>query len=381
MTERTRPVSLLRSLGEVTFAVISVALARAGWGGKAIIWASMARPIVRVIGLSMVTPLREWLSPCRLSWQRTRDMFIFGWPISVASICDFGSRRWDNALIGGRFGEGAAGIYNYAYNLADIPATQIGETIGDVLVPSFAEMDSNERRNRALLLSMRMLILIVAPLAMGLAVIAPTLVKTLFDERWQGVGPMLIVLAVLSVVRPIGWIGASYLQVRNKTRAIMVLEITKPISLLGLIYLFQNLDKVAAFAGLPGLAHALSLDHRLELLACGAVGLTFTLNSLGFFWTIKNLDSVSLRAQILPLLPPVVACIPMVLAVLAVRHGMGGMVLPNVLRLALETLVGAIIFLPSALILAPRSSRELINLLKQALLRRRTKVAEEPSSS
>src|SRR5262249_54452961 len=161
------------------------------------------------------TPLREWFTPCKLSWQRTRDMFVFGWPISIAAICDVGSRRWDNALISHRFGAGTAGIYNYAYNLADIPATQIGETIGDVLAPAFAEMASNERRKRGLLLAMRMLILLVAPMALGLAAIAPTLVKTLFDARWQPVAPMLVVLSILSVARPIGWIGASYLQVRN----------------------------------------------------------------------------------------------------------------------------------------------------------------------
>jgi gas vesicle protein len=44
-------------------------------------------------------------------------------------------------------------------------------------------------------------------------------------------------------------------------------------------------------------------------------------------------------------------------------------------------LTGAIVFVPSALILAPSSSKEFINLLKQALQRRRKKVAEEPTPS
>ena len=70
---RFREVSLLRSLGEIVYAVVSVGLAmkwkKQEYAGDAIIWASMARPIIRVIGLSIVTPLREWFTPCRLTWQ------------------------------------------------------------------------------------------------------------------------------------------------------------------------------------------------------------------------------------------------------------------------------------------------------------------------
>src|SRR6185503_4084941 len=106
----------------------------AGLGGAALIWAAIARSVVRVASLSVTTPRRAWLEPCRITWKRTRELFAFGLPMSVATLMSFGSRRWDNILIGRHFGPSVAGLYNQAYNLADIPATQIGETIGDVLV-------------------------------------------------------------------------------------------------------------------------------------------------------------------------------------------------------------------------------------------------------
>ncbi len=347
---RFREVGLLRSLGEIAYAVVTVALAWAGWGAAAVVWGSIVRSAVRLVSLSLITPRREWLSPSRITLARTRELFAFGLPMSVGALAGFGSRRWDNLVFSGLFGEGTAGLYNLAYNLADIPATQIGETIGDVLVPSFAQMDSETRRRAALLRSMRLLILIVAPLALGLGVIAPTLTRALFDPRWAEVAPMLTLLSALSVVRPIGWIGASYLQVKDRPREIMWLEITKTCGLLAAIALLGRLG---------------------PLWACAAVGLAFAVGSFGYFWVIRRIDGLTLREQILPLLPPVLACAPMVLAVIAARRGLsalGGA--PDAVGLAAELLAGALVFIPSALVLAPAASRDLLALLRTALPRR-----------
>jgi lipopolysaccharide exporter len=347
---RFRDVGLLRSLGEVAYAVVTVALAWAGWGASAVVWGSIVRSGVRLVSLSAITPRREWLSPSRLTLARTRELFAFGLPMSVAGVASFGSRRWDNLIFSSLFGEAAAGLYNLAYNLADIPATQIGETIGDVLVPSFAQMDSEERKSAALLRSMRLLILIVAPLALGLGTIAPTLTQTLFDPRWAEVAPMLTLLSALSVVRPIAWIGASYLQVQDRPRAIMLLEITKT----------------------AGLMVAIALLGRLgPLWACAAVGIAFALSSFGYFWVIRGTDGLTLREQILPLVPPLLACAPMVLAILAVRRGIVTLrITSGAVALLAELLAGALIFVPSALLLAPSASRDLLGLLRTALPRR-----------
>lgn len=347
---RFREVGLLRSLGEVAYAVVTVALAWRGWGAAAVVWGSMVRSAVRLVSLSLITPRREWLTPSRITLARTRELFAFGLPMSVGALAGFGSRRWDNLIFSGLFGEATAGLYNLAYNLADIPATQIGETIGDVLVPSFAQMDSETRRRAALLRSMRLLILIVAPLALGLGAIAPTLTRALFDPRWAEVAPMLTLLSALSVVRPIGWIGASYLQVKNQPGAIMWLEVTKTAGLLAAIALLGRLG---------------------PLWACAAVGIAFALGSFGYFWVIRRIDGLTLREQILPLLPPVLACAPMVVAVIAARRGivaLGGA--SSAVGLAAELLAGAVVFVPAALLIAPAASRDLLALLRTALSRR-----------
>ncbi len=346
---RFRLVGINRSLGEATYAGVTVALAAAGLGGAAVVIGTFARACVRLVFLCATTDRRAWLEPCRITWARTRELFSFGLPMSMAAFAGFGARRWDNLVFSSLFGPGAAGIYNLAYNLADIPATQIGETIGDVLVPTFAQLRAQDR-SRALVRAMTLLVLIVAPLAVGLGVIAPTLVATFFDARWAMVAPMLMVLSGLSVLRPIGWIGSSYLQVLDRPRIIMVLEILKT----------------------GGLLLAIATVGRLGVLwACAAVGVAFGASAVGYLVAIRRIDGTSMRKTALPLLPPIVACVPMALAVVGVRHLLvAAGVHPGALMLVVETLVGGIVFIPSALVIAKGPARDLIGLVKTSLARR-----------
>jgi PST family polysaccharide transporter len=287
-----------------------------------------------------------------------KDFMRFGVPLTVASLSEFGSRRWDNLLMGKLFGPAIAGMYNFAYNIADIPASQIGESIGDVLVPSFAEMD-RERRKAALLRAMTTVTLVVSPLALGLGAVAPTLVTTVFSANWQPMWPMLAILSVLSVVRPVAWIVAPYLQVYDRPGTMMRLEVSKTALLL---------------ASLVALGLAFG-----PLAACAAPGVAFGFNALANLWVVQKMEKVRVGSMLFPLLPPVFACAPMVGAVIGVRHALGAFgPVPHAVGLAAEIVVGAAAFVGAALLIARAASRDFIDLLRGARRRGNTKVG--PSS-
>ena len=207
---RFRVVGVCRTAGELSYTVASVALAALGCGGMSIVVANVLRSAVRLATMCASVPRASWLAPSRLSMSTVRDMLRFGLPMSVGNAAGFASRRVDNAIVSGLFGADVVGAYNLAYNVADVPAVQVGEQIGDVLFPSFANMDG-PRRRAALLRSTGLLALVTFPLAVGLGAIAPTTVETLLRPEWHDVAPMLAVLSVLSVVRPVGWTISSFL--------------------------------------------------------------------------------------------------------------------------------------------------------------------------
>ncbi len=384
-----RRVGVLRALGELVYTSVSLGLAAraAGTpfgGGMALVYGTLARAAVRLVALGVVTALATWWRPTRITWARTREFFQFGLPMWIVTLAGFGASKFDNFVFSHHFGPHNAGYYNLAYNFADLPASLVSEQVGDVLVPSFAHMKNDDERRHALLLSLRMLTLICAPLCAGLAMVAPTLVKLTFtDDYVEGVYRILRVLTMFGIARTIVWIGNSYLQVRNQQRVIMVLETARMVGIVVFMHAFVLMGR--SVSGRP-YAH---------LWACASVLVVFSLSAFSYMVYIRKLDGISLVNQILPLLPPILACVPMVLAIYGERHLMLRLgVFPTPLdthsnlerlmvfgpRLVVEILVGAVAFVPSALVVAPSASREFIAVVRDALARRRQQATVEAAA-
>ncbi len=343
---RFRAVSGVRTAADLAHSVVCVSLAALGWGGAAIVMGNVARSAVRATCFFVAVKLRDWLEPSRLSLEVTRKLFAFGVPMSLGALCSFASRRWDNLLVSRFFGPGPTGLYNLAYNLADVPAIQVGEQIGDVLLPSFARIELS-RRPAALVRSMAMLALIVFPLAIGLGAVAPTLVATVFDTRWRPLAPMLVLLSALSVTRPIGWTVESYLQAREMPKLILGLEAFKVVALVVFI---------------------VTLGRISPLWTCAAVGVAFAAHALASLWMVRRTDGLPLSISLGALWPALVASVPMVAAVLGARHALlGAGIVKPLACLSVEVLAGAFGYVLGAFIVAPRSSRELVTRVVDAM--------------
>jgi lipopolysaccharide exporter len=336
---RFRAVSGARTVGDLAHSLVCVWLAAIGWGGTAIVMGNVARSFIRTACFILPVKVRDWLEPSRLSLEVTRTLFAFGVPMSLGSFCAFASRRWDNLFVSRFFGPGPTGMYNLAYNLADVPAIQVGEQIGDVLLPSFARLESAQRP-AALVRSMAMLALVVFPLAIGLGAVAPTLVAAVFDARWRPLAPMLVLLSALSVARPIGWTVESYLQARGRPRLILGLEAFKVLALVLLIVTVGRLS---------------------PLWICGAVGVAFAAHALACLWVVRRIDGLPLLRSLGSLWPALVASAPMVGAVLIARQALlvSGIVKPFVC-LSVEVLAGALGYVLGALVVARGTFHELI---------------------
>jgi lipopolysaccharide exporter len=340
-------LGVTRTAGDLAHTAVSIGSAALGLGALAIVLGNLARSSVRLVVYVCSVDRRDWLQGSPLTRVESRELLAFGVPMSLGALCEFATRRWDNLLVSHLFGPGPTGMYNLAYNLADVPAIQVGEQIGDVLLPSFARMNA-ERRPDAFVRSLALLALVVFPLAVGLGVVAPTLVATIFDPRWREIGPMLVLLSALSVARPVGWTVASYLQARQLPRSILKLEAFKLALLVACI---------------------LTIGRQSPLWTCAAVGVAFGGHALASLWVVQKSDHISLGRTLGALLPALGACAVMAAAVLLVRGGLlsSAEPFPPALRLAIEALTGAVVYVACAFLLARRASRELVEKVRVAL--------------
>jgi len=334
--------------GEVTYTVVALTLAAGGHGGWSIVIANIVQSVVMVTVLIRAAGFASWATPSKLRWARFKDMLRFGLPLGVQGIAHGASRYWDNLTISHFFGPGPTGAYNMAYNLADIPAIQVGEQIALVLMPSMAELPP-ERRARALERSSAMLSLIIFPLAVGLGLIGYPLIALLLPANdWQQVAPLLTVLACLSVFRPITWVLSAYLEAESKTNRLMFLELGK----IGLL-----------IGGIVAL-------HRYGVtVASGAVGIAFGATAVAGVLLVMR-EGPSPRRMVAGFVQPLAACGVMAAAVLAVHRALVtvGLDHPAVLLVTMIA-TGAVAYMAAALVLCRATSRDLLELMGKALRR------------
>jgi PST family polysaccharide transporter len=336
-------LSLARALGELTYTGVSVTVAAHGGGAMAIAWGSLARSAFRLVAVVPAVDIREWLEPHRLRLATFLRIVGHGMNVSVASIATFGMRRWDNLLISRFFGAGVMGAYNYAYNLADTPASAVGDQMSDVIAASFPHVDQR-RRAEALVRSCTMVSMIMFPLSIGLAAVAPTVVDTFFDTKWSNVAAMLMSLSALSVARPLGSILASYFYASRRPSVVLWLE----------------------WASLAGVVAVISTLGRVGInWACVCVGVVFVLRTLAGMWMVHRQDGVLMSEFLLPMTRPLAACLAMAAGVSAARLALVGLTPPN--RLLVEIAVGATIYVGGALLVAPSSCDELLRTVRSAL--------------
>lgn len=374
---RFRAASVIRGAAEIAYGVVSLGLAVAGTrldfkiagvafvfgGGYAIVWGGLARVLVRLIGGLGATKVRDWFALVRPDKRDTREMFAFGVPVTIASLGSLGARRFDNFMMGSLYGPAAVGIYNFAYNLADVPPSIVGEALGDVLAPSLTKLAPADRP-RELIRWIGFSALACFPLGIGLSAVARSL-SWMFNDHWSSAMPMIVLLGSLSLTRPVLGTVFSYLQVEGKTRALMFLEWSKALGVPAAIYAGGHLVR----------AYFPAFDEQYgPLLGCALVGVIFVLNMLSYQFIAAKVSNLPVRLFLTPLIRPLLSCVPMVAAVLTVRFIIGSHITSRpmlVLRLVCEILAGAFVFAISAWLIARKLLREIVDLLRAMLKKRR----------
>lgn len=345
---RFRELAIASGAGELVFSMLAVGLAAGTTlGGQSIVVGNIAQSAVTT-GLILHATGFGWLRRTPWRWARVREILRFGLPLGFAQLFNFATRYWDNLAFSGFFGTRIVGFYNMAYNLADIPAVQVGEQMSGVLLPAMSGLEP-AARNAAVVRSTGLMALAVFPLAVGLGVVSRTLIAVLLNQEWQGVAPLLTVLSVLSVVRPMTWGIMAALYATSRTRQVMMLELMKLLLLGGCIAGFSFLGPVWTAA---------------------SVGIAFGVHAIITAIYIVRADGIPAGPLVAAFVRPLVACGVMVAAVLGVREGLINAGLDNPrLLLPIEIVVGGVAYAAAALVVARSIARDFLSQLRRALKR------------
>jgi PST family polysaccharide transporter len=215
-----RRVAISDGIGAITNAVVSIALAFAGFG----VW-SLAIGYIASSGAGTVAlwGLAQWRPSFHFARADLASVRSFSINLVGYNLVQNLFYNADTILISRFLGPAELGLYGMGRRLVVFPVQTLSSILSGVLVPALSRVQDDEARlQRDYLRAVSGLALVGFPIAIGIGITAPSLVGTLLGAKWAGAVPIVMLLApVVLMHSTTANIGAIY---RAKGRTDLLLR-------------------------------------------------------------------------------------------------------------------------------------------------------------
>jgi O-antigen/teichoic acid export membrane protein len=176
--------------------VASLALAAAGMGVWALVFAVLGQNLCRAVGYQVASPLRVWPA---FSSASVAPLVKFGAVLSLDRAVFFFYGNVDAMIAGRVLGGEALGVYTVALAFAATPLQKVIPTVTQVSFAAFSRIQTDpDRVRRNVRRAFRLAAAVAAPVLFGMGAVAPVMVPLVLGERWAAVVlPFQLMCAVL----------------------------------------------------------------------------------------------------------------------------------------------------------------------------------------
>lgn len=307
-------------------AVLALALAWAGFGVWALVYAPIAMFATRAIGLSIAARLlvKPVFDP-RGAW----DLVTFGGTLTLCQLFWIIQSQSDIVIAGRLLPTFDLGLYSEALFLTLIVTGRFIPPINEVALAAYSELHREGKPLGPYFLKTARLVMIVsAPIYMGLALTSEATVLTLFGEKWAGIIPIVGGLALVMPALALHLICSPVTNAMGRPRVYLFTSICGALVMPVAFLWGVNLSGGGSGTAAMGLVHA----WWIAAPALCAITLSVTLPRIG----------VSPLALARELAPIALACAAMTVCVIAAQTYV--FIGVPVLDLAWSGMVGAAVY-------------------------------------
>ena len=205
--------------------IVAIVMAANGYG----VWALVAQALVMT---GVMSALLWILNPWRPMWVFSRGslhkLTVFGGFHLASSLLEMVYSKLYTLVVGRMYGARELGFYATADNIRQIPGNVLGGLIARVALPMFSEVAHDPiLLRRGIQLSIRGMMVVHAPIMLGMAALAEPIVEVLFGTQWMQTAPVLRVLCLAGLLYPIHAINLHALMAQGHARVMFRLELLK----------------------------------------------------------------------------------------------------------------------------------------------------------
>lgn len=212
--------------------ILAVTGAKAGYGYWSLVAMSLTVPFGNTLGFWLAT---RWIPGPPRRRTGIRSMVRFGGTLTANGLVGYLANNMDKILIGRYWGSAAIGLYGRAYQLINIPTSNLNSAAGEVAFSALSRLQNDHALRRNYFLKGFSLVLgLTLPMTIGCEFFARDVVRVLLGAKWMEAVPVFRWLAptilVFAIANPLSWLLTSSGQVSRLMKMSMVIA---PILVLG----------------------------------------------------------------------------------------------------------------------------------------------------
>lgn len=178
----------------LTGATLSLVLAYSGFGVWTLVIAPICMFAVRALGLTIAARLLVWPN---FDFRGSGDIVRFGTALLLSQLFWIVQSQSDIFIAGRVLDPHQLGLYSESLFLTLIFTGRFIPPLNEVALPAYAELIKQGRPiGPAFVTAARLVMLLAAPLYVGLAMVADPLVRTVFGSKWLEMIPIVAGLAI-----------------------------------------------------------------------------------------------------------------------------------------------------------------------------------------
>ncbi len=318
-------------------AVVGITTAYLDWGVWALVAQSLSNAVIATLILFVTVP---WKPKLLFSFARFKGLFSFGWKLLVTKLLDTVYNELNTLIIGKFYSKEQLAYFNKSKTFPTLIVNNVNSTIDSVLLPSMANAQDDIGRVKEMTRrSIRASTYLIFPLMMGLAVCSKPLILVLLTEKWVSCVPYMQLFCIYFALMPIHTVNLNAIRAIGRSDVVLKLEIVKKI--LGLFCIIGG-----AWIGVLAIAVFQAVYSVLSAV----------INA----WPNRKLLNYGLLEQWKDIFPNLGITIIMGISV----YALSWLPLGNITMLAVQVVMGVVIYVGLSLILKLEICQYLLSTVK-----------------
>ena len=201
-------IALIDIIALLAGMIVAVAMAVGGLG----YWALVGQAVILPVACAICTwTAVRWIPGMPRRNVGIRSMMRFGGTVTLNVIVVYIAYNIEKVLLGRFWGADALGIYGRAYQLINVPTSNLNSAFGGVVFSALSRIQDDPNRLKSYFLKgYSMFLTLTLPITLSCALFADDIVLVLLGPKWTEAAPIFRLLAptilVFALINPLGWL-------------------------------------------------------------------------------------------------------------------------------------------------------------------------------